>query len=142
MDFNTLHKQRKFVMIAAAVGILMLLIGLKYGLGGEGVITLLAFAGAGYFAYSGDQKKPMAKNAWLGTIGCGSLIILLFLINTLRFGFSILQYASFDFWLLILSAIAIVAAAYMFRDPNQDLKQSLSDMKKSVENKLDNDPNT
>jgi hypothetical protein len=142
MDFKTLHKQRKFIMIAAAVGILMLLVGLQYGLGGEGLITLIAFAAAGYFAYAGDQKKPMAKNNWLGTLGCGGLIILLFLINILRFGSILLKYAGFDFWLVIIAAVAIVVSAYMFRDPSQDLKASLSDMKKQVENKLDNDPNT
>jgi hypothetical protein len=142
MDFNSLHKQRKVVLIAAAVGLIMMLLGIRYGLGGQGFLYLLAFGAAGYMAYAGNQTKPMSKNSWLITLACGGIVILLFLIDILRFGTIMFQYAGFEFWLTLLAAVAVVAGAYLFRDPSQDLKQSLSDMKKQVENKLDNDPNT
>jgi peptidoglycan/LPS O-acetylase OafA/YrhL len=153
MDFNTMHKQRKFVMIAALVGLIsMFLPWIKIsfmgisksenGLHGNGFLILIAFIAAGVLAFLGDQKSPMAKSAWLGTLGAGAVAILFWLINLLDVPKGAFKYISIGFWLCIAGAAGVLASAYMFRSPNQDLKQSLSEMKKTVENKLDNDPNT
>jgi hypothetical protein len=149
MDFNSLHKQRKFVMIAALVGIISMFLPwvsfMGYssnGLGGAGTLILLAFIAAGVLAYLGDQKKPMAKNNWLGALGCGALIILIWVINFLRLPSGASNVIGIGFWVCALAAAGVLVPTFLFRDPSQDLKQSLSDMKKQVENKLDNDPNT
>jgi Na+-transporting NADH:ubiquinone oxidoreductase subunit NqrB len=148
MDFATLHKQRKFVMIAALVGVIsMFLPWVSFmgfstnGLHGSGFLILLSFIGAGVLAFLGDQKAPMAKMNWLGALGCGALAILLWVITFFDVS-SALSVVGIGFWICIAAAAGVLACAYMFRDPKFDLKQSLGEMKKNVENKLDNDPNT
>lgn len=149
MDFNTLHKQRKFVLIAALVGVIsMFLPWVSFmgfssnGLHGSGFLILFAFIGAGVLAYLGNQQKPMAKNNWLGTLACGAGIVLFWLINFFDMPSGFSNVIGIGFWICAAAAAGVIATAFLFRDPSQDLKQSLSDMKKQVENKLDNDPNT
>lgn len=153
MDFNAMHKQRKFVMIAAAVGLIsMFLPWIKVsfmgisksenGLHGNGFLILFAFIAAGVLAFLGDQKTPMAKSAWLGTLGAGAVAVLFWLINLLDVPSGAFKYISIGFWICILAAAGVLASAYMFRGAGQDLSQSLNEMKNNVKNKLDGDPNT
>jgi peptidoglycan/LPS O-acetylase OafA/YrhL len=150
MDFNALHKQRKFVLIAAAVGLISMFLpwvkipffGSKNGLHGNGFLILLAFAAAGALAFLGDQKKAMPKSSWLGTLGAGAVAVLFWLINFLDVPSGARGYLGMGFWICIAAAAGVLACAYMFRDPSQNLKQSLNQMTQDVKNKLDGDPNT
>lgn len=150
MDFKTLHKQRLYVMAAALLGVIAMLLpwvkvpilGSTNGLHGNGVIIFLAFIAAGVLAFLGNQKLPLAKNAWLGVLGAGALCLLFWLINLLRLPSGAMRFIGIGFWICLIAAIAVLVAAYMFRGAGQDLKQSLNEMKKNVANKLDGDPNT
>jgi 4-amino-4-deoxy-L-arabinose transferase-like glycosyltransferase len=155
MDFNTLHKQRKFIMIAALVGAIGTFLnwftwdtgfisgGIAGTSFGAGIITLIALIAAGVLAYLGNQKNNLDKNSWLIVLGASALASILCVIKLISgagngFGGSI----GIGLILSAIGAVATLAASYIFRNPNDDLKQSLSDMKKQVENKIDNDPNT
>jgi predicted small secreted protein len=160
MDFNTMHKQRKFVLIAAALGLISCFLpwfkasfmGISAASanaldGTGGIIVLIGFGVAGVLAFLGDQKTTMSKTAWLGVLGAGALAALIIVINILNKGGAkgeMKSYVKFGIGIFIaLAAVAgVLASAYMFRGAGQDLKQSLNEMKKSVENKLDGDPNT
>lgn len=146
MDFNAMHKQRKFILITAAVGFIsMFLSWSKYGhvngLRGEGMLIFFGFIAAGVLSWLGDQKKPLAKNPWLGTMGACAVILLMWLIILLQALSNIgdlFKYAGIGFWICLLASAALVYFAYNFRDPSLNLKSSLNDMK----NKMDNNPNT
>jgi hypothetical protein len=45
-------------------------------------------------------------------------------------------------FLSLAGSIGTLAAAFLFKNPNDDLKQSLNEVKRQVENKVDNNPNT
>jgi hypothetical protein len=159
MDFNTLHKQRKFVMIAAAIGILGTFLnwykwegiagfggggGIKGTSFGAGVITLIALGAAGVFAYLGDQKSFLSKNSWLITLGASSLAAVLCVIKLISGpgGSFALGNTGLGLYMSTAGAIGTLAAAFIYKNPNDDLKESLNEMKKQVENKVDNNPNT
>lgn len=150
MDFKTLHKQRLYVMAAALLGVIAMILpwvkvpflGSVNGLRGNGIIVFLGFIAAGVLAFMGDQKLPLPKSAWLGVLGAGALCALFWLINLLRIPSGGMKFIAIGFWICIIAAIGVIGAAYMFRGAGQDLKQSLNEMKKNVSNKLDGDPNT
>ncbi len=149
MNFTTLHKQRKYILITALVGIIGMFCpwvsfgGLfsVNGMHGWGVLIFFAFVAAGVFAYLGNQTEMMAKNNWLIVLGCAAIAALLFLILIIqaRFEFS---FFGFGFWLVLIAIGALLYFALTMKNPKDDLKQSLSDLKKEMENKLDNNPNT
>jgi hypothetical protein len=152
MDFATLHKQRKFVMIAALVGIIGTFLrwyswdagiisgGVSGTSFGAGVITLLGLAGAGVLAFLGDQKTYLSKNSWLIVLGIAALTTVLCFIKLIsnRSGASL----GIGLFLSLAGSIGTLAAAFLFKNPNDDLKQSLNEVKRQVENKVDNNPNT
>ena len=116
MNFQTMNKQRKFVLIAAAVGIIsMFLPWISFfgfsinGMHGSGIVVFLCFAVSGIIALLGDQTKNLEKTMWGITLIAGAialLIILYFLIdsgNNNPFG-SVTGF-SFGFYLSGLAAI-------------------------------------
>jgi len=66
MNFQTMNKQRKFVLIAAAVGIIsMFLPWISFfgfsinGMHGSGIVVFLCFAVSGIISLLGDQTKNL-----------------------------------------------------------------------------------
>jgi peptidoglycan/LPS O-acetylase OafA/YrhL len=149
MDFKTLHKQRKFISIAALLGAIGMLLpwidlggfGSINGMHGYPTLMFFAFAGAAVMCYLGDQKEYMAKNNWLIALGCAALCVLINIFYLIGISFEF-GFTSFGYWLVLIATIALAYFTFTMKNPKDDLKQSLTDMKKQVENKLDNDPNT
>jgi hypothetical protein len=159
MDFNTMHKQRKFVMIAALIGLIGCFLpwvtfpGIM-GIGGGswngfhrgGLLVFVSMIAAGVMAFLGDQKNNLSQTAWLVVLGAGAISVLICILTMInKFGAGDMGgYVKVGFGLFIAAAgaVGVVAAAYLFKGSSQDLKQSLNEMKKTVENKLDGDPNT
>jgi peptidoglycan/LPS O-acetylase OafA/YrhL len=154
MNFQTMNKQRKFVLIAAAVGIIsMFLPWISFfgfsvnGMHGSGILVFLCFIASGIIALLGDQTKNLEKTMWGITLIAGALallIILYFLIdssgNNNVFG-SVTGF-SFGFYLSGLAAIGVLLSAYLFRSPTDNLKDSFSSMKKNIEGKVGNTGST
>jgi hypothetical protein len=148
MDFNAMHKQRKFMLIAAAAGVLgMILPWVSFmgysanGLHGEGWLIFFAFIGAGALAWLGDQKKPLEKNNWLGALGAAAVGLLILLIIIIRIKFHV-GAMSIGFWITIAAIGALAYAVLMLKSPGKSLRDTLNEAKQEVKNKLDNDPNT
>jgi ABC-type uncharacterized transport system permease subunit len=148
MNFQTLNKQRKFILIAAAVGVIaMFLPWVSFsafgfsssvnGMHGEGFLVFLAFAGAGVVAFLGDQTKSLEKTFWFIALACGALASLIMIIDLLR-ALSVLSAFSIGFYLAILAAIGVLAAAYMFRSPGDSIKGGFDSLKNDIEKKTDN----
>lgn len=156
MDFNSLNKQRLYIMIAALLGVIgMFLPWIKFGpisstgMHGAGIVVFLAFIACGALAFIGDQKLPLAKNSWLIVLGAAAVALLIIVINVFTKGGNskygaLASYVKLGIGIFIalIASAGIIGAAYMFKGAGQDLKQSLNEMKKNVSNKLDGDPNT
>jgi uncharacterized membrane protein len=144
MNFQTMNKQRKFILIAAVIGVVAMflpwvsLFGFSVnGMHGEGFLVFLCFAGAGVVAFLGDQTKSLDKTFWFIALACGGIASLIMVINFLR-ALDILSAFSFGFYLAILAAIGVLVSAYMFRSPGDSIKGGFDSLKSDIEKKADN----
>src|ERR1035438_4063590 len=167
MNFQTLNKQRKFILIAAAAGIIavflpwvtMSALGMSAsmsGFHGWGVFVFLLFIVAGIVSIMGDQQKPLEKNMWFLELGCGAVILLSILIALTTsggtgMGMSILDAGvGFGLWIDAVAGACVILFAWMFKNPTDTLKGGFDDLKKSISipsttitpNKTDNGPVT
>jgi len=154
MNFQTMNKQRKFVLIAAAVGLISCFLpwitisfggfggGSVNGMHSWGILSMLAFIGAGVSAFLGDQTKSMASTFWFVALACGALAVLGVLVYFINIptGFGV----SYGFGIFIgaAAAIGVLASAYMFRSPGDSIKGGFDSLKGDIEKKTDGNPNT
>ncbi|MEI9955839.1 MAG: hypothetical protein WDM90_05900 [Ferruginibacter sp.] len=82
MNFQTMNKQRKFILIAAAIGIIgMFLPWVNFffisinGMHSWGILAFLSFLGAGVVSLLGDQTKNLDKTFWFIALACGAFSI-------------------------------------------------------------------
>jgi amino acid transporter len=148
MNFQTMNKQRKFVLIAAVVGtISMFLPWISFfgfsinGMHGSGILVFLCFVVSGIIALLGDQTKNLEKTMWGITLIAGALallVILYFLIDSSGSNniFGSVTGFSFGFYLSGLAAIGVLLSAYLLRSPSDNLKDSFNSMKKNIETKM------
>ena len=154
MNFQTMGKQRKFVLIAAAIGIISMflpwvrisLFGFSQtvnGLHGIGVLVFLCFAVAGIIAYLGDQTKNLDKTMWLITLVCGTLATLIIIWNIIDASRSIMgSFLSFGVYLAGLAALGVTLSAFLLRSPTDTIKDSFESLKKDINNKIKTTPAT
>ena len=90
MNFETMSKQRKFILIAAAVGFIAMFLpwinisffGISSSLNGmhdKGILVFICFVVAGVLAYTGDQTKNLDKKNWFIVLIAGALATLIML---------------------------------------------------------------
>ena len=148
MNFQTMSKQRKYVLIAAAAGLISMFLpwirvsvfGLTQsvnGLHGTGILVFLCFAACGIIAYLGDQSKNLEKTMWMLTLICSALATLIVLWNIIKASGSIYgAYLSFGIYLAALAAIGILASAFLFRSPTDNIRDSFESLKNDLGNKM------
>lgn len=153
MNFQTMHKQRKFVLIAAAIGIISMFLpwitffGFSInGMHGSGILVFLCFVVSGIIALLGDQTKNLEKTMWGITLIGGAialLVILYFLIDSSGSNniFGSVTGFGIGFYLTGLAAIGILFSAYLLRGATDNLKDSFNSMKKNIETKIHTPPN-
>jgi hypothetical protein len=151
MNFQALHKQRKYIIVLAAIGAISIFLpwftmsaeGLgvrisdsENGLHGTGILVFLAFIGTGIVALAGDQTRNLDKTMWMATL-CGGAIALLFvIINLVRtpnsgdtFGIAHAG-PGFGIWISLLASIGMLAAAWVLRNPGDTLKGGFDSLKR------------
>jgi len=155
MNFQTMNKQRKFVLIASAIGIISMFLPWisvsifgytqsQNGMHDLGILVFICFLVSAAIAYLGDQTKNLDKNMWGITLAAGAIA----LISTIGFYFkasdSIMGSSLVGFGLYIggLAAIGVLASAYMFRSATDNLKDTFNTMKKNIESKINTHDNT
>jgi hypothetical protein len=153
MNFQLLNKQRKMILIAAAIGLISVFLPWitmsasmfgneiasesRNGFHGSGVVVFLAFAVAVILSLMGDQTKTLEKTMWFVTLAAGAvalLFVVISLINSsggpegaiadIKFGFGI--------WIALAASLGTVAAAWMFKNPEDNLKDGLESLKKGI----------
>ncbi len=157
MNFQTMSKQRKFVLIAAAVGVVSMfmpwislsVLGFSQTVNGmhdKGILVFLCFAASGIIAYLGDQTKNLDKTMWAVTLIAGALALLMVIWFYFQatgdgnvFGGS---FIGFGLYISGIAALGILIAAYMFRSPTDNIKDGFNSIKKDLETKMHNTGNT
>lgn len=149
MNFQTMNKQRKFILIAAAVGIIGMflpwvdLFFLSYnGMNGWGFLAFFSLVGALVVSLMGDQTKNLEKTSWFIALACGALATLVVVGVMLKFmgngGMSVL---SFGIYIAALGAVGTLLAAYMYRSPTDSIKGGFDSLKHDIEEKTKNPNN-
>lgn len=113
------------------------------GMHDKGILVFLSFVVAGVIAFMGDQKISLAKTSWFITLICGALALLLmiwFYFDASDGMGMATSFLSFGFYLAALSAIGVLASAYLFRSPGDDIKSGFDSLKNNIEQKTKNTP--
>jgi len=146
MNFQTMSKQRKFILIAAAIGIIgmflpwvdLYILSIN-GMHSWGILAFLSFLGAVIVALMGDQTKNLEKTFWFVALACGALatiVVVWFLLSYMgEGGFSAL---SFGVYIATLGAVGTLGAAYMYRSPSDSIKSGFDSLKNDIEQKTKN----
>jgi len=148
MNFQTMSKQRKFVLIAAVGGVIGMFLpwftysvfgatGSINGMHGNGILAFISFAVTGVIAYLGDQTKNLASTSWIITLICGA-------ISTLIVGWNFMQSNGYGYgasmslgiYLAFIAAIGVMAAAFLFRSPTDTLKSGFDSFRKDIDDKM------
>jgi hypothetical protein len=151
MNFQQLNKQRKFILIGAALGLIACFlpwfsygVGSVNGMNGIGVLAFILFIVAGLLALMGDQKVNIPSKMWLPVLAAG-------VVNICIIGYLIIRWESamsgvnseesavfgsvglsFGIWIAIAGAIIMTYGAYRFRSADNNLKESLNSLKNDV----------
>jgi hypothetical protein len=154
MNFQALHKQRKFILIVAAIGAISIFLpwftisaeGLgvrisesQNGFHGTGVLVFLAFVGAGILALVGDQSLLMEKTMWVATLIAGAIALLFVVINLARTsgsgdGFGFAQAGpGFGIWISLIASVGMLASAWLLKNPGDTLKGGFDSMKRDLQ---------
>lgn len=153
MNFQTMSKQRKFVLIAALAGVVGMFLpwysfsifgatGSVNGMHNNGIIAFICFAVAGVMAYLGDQTKTLPSTSWIVTLICGALAVIIVGWNIFRSGdLGLGSSMTFGIYLAGIAAVGVVAAAFMFRAPEDSIKSGFDSLKKDINTKMNN-PNS
>lgn len=148
MNFQTMNKQRKWMLIAAAVGVISMFmpwfkisfLGMgssQNGMHGNGILVFICFLAGGIIAFLGNQEKSLDRPMWMLAIVASALAALLMIIN--YFKVSDNPFASgmisFGFYLALLAALALLVVTIIFRDKSHNFKEGLNDWKEKIEDK-------
>jgi hypothetical protein len=158
MNFQQLNKQRKTILIGAALGLIACFlpwfsygVGSVNGMNGIGVLAFILFIVAALLSLMGDQKANIPSKMWLPVLGAG-------VVNICIIGYLIIRWESamsgtsseesavfgsvglsFGIWAAIAGAIIMTYGTYRFRSSDNNLKDSLrtlkSDMDKAIADK-------
>lgn len=152
MNFQEMNKQRKTIIVGAALGLIACFLPwFSYGMGsvngmnGIGMLVFILFILAGLLALAGDQKANIPSKMWLTVLGAG-------VVNICIIGYLIIRWESamsgvssdegaafgsvglsFGIWAAIAGAILISYGAYRFRSADSNLKDSFRSLKSDLD---------
>ena len=138
MNFETMSKQRKMILIAAAVGVISMflpwasILGFTAnGMHGAGILVFICFLGAGFLSFTGDQTTNLNKLNWMLTLIAGGIAFLITLINFFDAPKSIV---GFGLYLSLAASAAVLAFAYMYRSAGDSFQSGFDTLKNSFNN--------
>ncbi len=147
MNFQTMNKQRKLILITALAGIISVFLpwfsagafGFSVhvnGFHGWGILTFLCFIAAIGIALIGMQTEPLDKGLWFAAMICGAIallaiIITIFSSQSADFGFAS-SGLGFGIWISLIAAIGVIIFSWLFKNPAHNLKEGFESLKHSV----------
>ncbi|HUC79416.1 MAG TPA: hypothetical protein VMR70_00815 [Flavisolibacter sp.] len=142
MNFETMSKQRKMMLIAAAVGIVCMFLpwvsflGFSVnGMHGSGVLVFLCFLVAGVMAFMGDQTKNLSSTNWMIALIASGVAAIVMVINFFD-ATDALGALGFGFYGAIAAAIALLAFTFMYRSSSDSLQSGFDSLKSSFTNNV------
>lgn len=142
-----MSKQRKMMLIAAAVGIVSMFLpwvsisfgpfggGSVNGMHGSGIVVFLCFVAAGVLAYMGSQTANLNQTNWMLALIAGGTATLIMVINF--FDASGSGLLSIGFYGALIAAIALVAFAFLYRSATDNLQSGFDSLKSNFTAKMD-----
>jgi hypothetical protein len=158
MNFQTLNRQRKFILLAALAGLIAMFLPWvtvsadtdltdsifgkqamslsENGMHGSGIIVFLSYLFAIALALLSEQTRTFEKTSWLCAMAAGAVallftIILLANTPTGSMGFAKTS-PGYGAWISLLASAAVLASAWLFRTPGYTLKDSIDQVKKNL----------
>jgi hypothetical protein len=151
MNYQTLNKQRKFILIAAAVGLIATFLPWKtisaglFGAGmsegingfhGSGILSFLVFIAAGIISIMGNQTTTLDKSNWLVALACGVVALLCAIENVAATHGSSMGFMELGVgvgcWIALVAAIGVIGSAWLFRSPGDNLKEGFDNIKRNL----------
>ena len=150
MNFQLMSKQRKFILIAAGIGIIAMFLpwirisilgfvgGSINGMHDWGILVFLAFLVAGGITLMGDQTKTLDKTMWMAALIAGGVAALIMVIFFLK-AMDAISFLSFGFYLALLASIGVLYSAYVYRPSGYNIKDGFDSLKSDIEKKTKSD---
>jgi hypothetical protein len=148
MNFQQMNKQRKTILVGAALGVIACFLPwFSYGIGsvngmkGIGILAFILFISAGLLALMGDQKANIPAKMWLPVLGAGAIDICIIGYLIIRWESAMSGVSSeesgvfgsvglsFGIWAAFAGAILVTFGAYKFRSTGSNLKDSFRSLK-------------
>lgn len=150
MNFQTLHKQRKFILLSAALGFISIFLPWKtvsaglFGAGmsdgingfhGVGILAFLLFIVAGVISVLGTQTSSLDRSSWLAVLASGAVALICVVVNISTTAGSSMGFVElsvgFGCWISLAAAVGIAGSAWLFRSPGDNFKEGLDQLKKN-----------
>ena len=142
MNFETMSKQRKMILIAAAVGVIAMFLPwtsfagfTASGMRGGGIIVFICFLGAGFLSFTGDQTTNLNRMNWMLTLIAGGIALLITIINYFDAPKALVGYG---LYLALAAAIGILAFAYLNRSATDTFQSGFETLKEGFNSKMNN----
>ena len=151
MNFQTMHKQRKVILLASALGVIAAFLPWQTisagifgasvsegvnGFHGIAVVAFLAFIAAGILAITGQQANRLERSPWLGALGAGVIALICAVIaafNTSGGSFGFVEVGiGIGCWISMAAALGVAGAAWFLKAPEDNLKAGLDSVKKTI----------
>ncbi|HEY0042547.1 MAG TPA: hypothetical protein VGB71_17860 [Flavisolibacter sp.] len=140
MNFQTMSKQRKMILVAAAIGVISMFLpwvsvfGFSTnGVSGWGIVVLFCFLTAGILSYMDDQTKNLELKNWMLVLIAGGLASLIMVISFFDV-FDVLEFLNIGFYGALLASLAVVVFAYLHRSSGATLQSGFDTLKNSFGN--------
>jgi hypothetical protein len=160
MNFQTINRQRKFILLASTVGLIAMFLPwvtvsaenlfgtldgghdtpamslTQNGMHGSGIIVFLTYICAAALSLLGDQTRTLGKSGWLATMAAASVAILFTIIlltntPTGSMGFA-KSSVGYGAWISGLASMSVLASAWLLPTPGYTLKDSFDQLKKGT----------
>ena len=150
MNFQLMNKQRKFILIAAANGIIAMFLpwirvsflgftaGSVNGMHDWGILVFLCFLGAGIITIMGDQTKTLDKTMWMISLIAGGLATLIMVLFFLK-AMDAISFISFGFYIALIASLGILYSAYVYKAAGFSIKDGFDSLKGDIEKQTKKD---
>ncbi|MGN6250172.1 MAG: hypothetical protein ACTHNG_17600 [Ginsengibacter sp.] len=150
MNFQTINRQRKFILISAAIGVISVFLPWislsifgstesRNGFHGLGILAFILFLSVAIITLIGNQAQPLEKNQSFlltvsGGIGLLSVVIKITSFSNTTNGDLGLPYARLGagIWLCLASSASIILFAWLFKNPSHNMKNGYKGLKRSI----------
>ncbi len=143
MDFQTMNKQRKFLLIVSGIGIIAMFLpwirisimgivaGSTNGMHDTGIIVFLCFLGCGLIALMGNQTKALEKTMWMICMLLAGISALIMIISFFKM-MDAMSFLSVGFYLAFICSLALLFVAYNYRNAGYNIRDGFDELKKQV----------